>query len=87
MPPVGYGPKIPASERLETHALDRNATEISIIHRILDSNSYSPALKFLTSIIAPLKNTLQNPNIGPSSAIYENKTLLLLTYSNTLNYK
>jgi hypothetical protein len=28
MPPAGFEPKIPAGERLQTHALDRSATGI-----------------------------------------------------------
>jgi len=30
MPPAGFEPKIPTSERPRTHALDRAATEIGV---------------------------------------------------------
>jgi len=36
MPPVGFEPTIPASERLKTHALDRAATGTGNWHLLTD---------------------------------------------------
>ena len=35
MPPVGFEPAIPVSERPQTHALDRAATAIDTLHLVL----------------------------------------------------
>jgi hypothetical protein len=42
MPPAGIEPPIPASERPQTHALDRAATGIG-----LDKSDFSKMLKFI----------------------------------------
>ena len=34
MPPAGFEPTIPASERSQTHTLDRAATEIGELHNL-----------------------------------------------------
>ena len=42
MPPAGFEPAIPARERLQTNALDRSATGIGIMIKILTTiNIYS----------------------------------------------
>jgi hypothetical protein len=42
-PPVGFEPTIPASERPQTHALERAATGIGrLIHRLYNSSVETP---------------------------------------------
>jgi hypothetical protein len=38
MPPVGFEPAVPASERSQTHALDRAATGIGPVNNLPENN-------------------------------------------------
>jgi len=47
MSPVGFEPAIPASERLQNYAEDREATEIGI-QNLLPTNNFNIIVAYLT---------------------------------------
>ena len=53
MPPAEFEPAIPASERPQTHALDRSATEIDRLHmyRSYNLKSYKQSATLLIRVI------------------------------------
>ena len=74
MPPVGLEPTIPASERPQTHALDRTATAIGKIWPLQESNA---VLLCLTLVII-FKGTVTSKQYV--LRIGKNKFLIILNY-------
>jgi len=67
MPPAEIEPEIPASERLQIHALDRAATGIGTILFVADSQivraaAIRPASQTTRRIMSPLRTDLEEPN-------------------------